>query len=136
MSKVASKQKQLSATQRDELLNTLKARFQKNMSRHKDIEWSKVQSRLDADPAKLWSLNEMEVTGGEPDVIGYDKNKGEYTFADCAAESPKGRRSYCYDGEALESRKENKPANNAVDVAAAMAVDILTEDEYRALQQL
>jgi hypothetical protein len=136
MSKVTTKQKALSSPEAEELLNTLKARFQKNMSRHKDLEWSKVQSKLEANKEKLWSLHEMERTGGEPDVIGYDKNKGEYIFADCAAESPKGRRSACYDREALDSRKENKPATNALDMAAEMGVEILTEEEYRSLQEL
>jgi len=136
MSKVTSKQKSLSATESEELINTLKARFQKNMARHKDLEWSKIQTKLEANKDKLWSLNEMERTGGEPDVTGYDKSKNEYIFTDCAAESPKGRRSACYDREALDARKENKPANSALDLASEMGVEILTEDEYRSLQQL
>ena len=136
MSKVTSKEKSLSATESQELLNTLKGRFQKNMARHKDLEWSKIQTKLETNQEKLWSLNEMERTGGEPDVIGYDKSKGEYIFMDCAAESPKGRRSFCYDRAALDSRKENKPENSAVDMAAAMGIEILTEDQYRNLQQL
>ena len=128
--------KQLSAPQREELLNTLKARFAKNMNRHKGLEWAKVQAKLEDNPAKLWSLSEMENTGGEPDVVGQDKKTGDYIFYDCAAETPKGRRSFCYDREALESRKENKPANNAVDMAAAMGIELLTEGEYRELQKL
>src|SRR5689334_7051767 len=114
MSKVVTKQKALSATETEELINTLKARFQKNTARHKDLEWSKVQSKLEGNKEKLWSLHEMERTGGEPDVTGYDKNKNEYIFTDCAVESPKGRRSICYDREALDARKENKPANSAI----------------------
>ena len=128
--------KQLSAQQREELLNTLKARFEKNMNRHKGLEWAKVQAKLADNPAKLWSLSEMESTGGEPDVVGQDKKTGDYIFYDCSAETPKGRRSFCYDREALESRKENKPANNAVDMAGAMGIELLTEEEYRELQKL
>jgi len=128
--------KELSAEQREELLNLLKARFEKNMNRHKGIEWAKVQAKLEADTKKMWSLNEMEVTGGEPDVVGYDTRTSEYLFYDCSAESPKGRRSFCYDREALESRKEFKPAANAVDMASAMGIELLTEEQYRALQQL
>ena len=119
-----------------ELLKTLKSRFEKNMNRHKGLEWDKVQARLQASAGKLWSLDEMETTGGEPDVVGYDKNTGEYIFYDCSAESPKGRRSVCYDGEALESRKEHKPENSAMDMATAMGIEILTEDQYRELQKL
>jgi Protein of unknown function (DUF4256) len=122
--------------QREELLKALKARFEKNMNRHKGLEWAKVQAKLEANPEKLWSLNEMERTGGEPDVVGHDKTLGEYIFYDCAAESPKGRRSLCYDGEALDSRKENKPKDNALDLAAAMGVELLTEEQYRELQKL
>ena len=128
--------KDLPAEQRKELLKVLKARFEKNMSRHKGLEWTKVEAKLEASPSKLWSLDEMEATGGEPDVVGYDKKADEYIFYDCAAESPKGRRSICYDGEALESRKEHKPENSAIAMAAEMGIDILTEEEYRNLQQL
>ena len=134
--------KELSAEQCKELFSVLKARFDKNKNRHKSIEWAKVQAKLDACAAgkdaaeKLWSLNEMEKTGGEPDVIGYDKKSGEYLFYDCSAESPAGRRSLCYDREALDSRKEFKPAGNAVDMAAAMGIALLTEEQYRELQQL
>src|SRR2546421_5714208 len=128
--------KELSPKQREELLNTLKARFEKNMNRHKGLECAKVQAKLKAHTEKLWSLNEMERTGGEPDVVGHDKKTGEYTFYDCSAESPKSRRSLCYDGEAQESRKEHKPKNNAIDIAAAMGIDLLTEQEYRELQKL
>ena len=126
----------LSAEQRKELLRTLKARFEKNMDRHKGLEWAKIQAKLEANPAKLWSLNEMERSGGEPDVVGHDKKTGEYTFYDCSAESPKGRRSVCYDPEALASRKEHKPANSAVGMATEMGVELLTEEQYRELQQL
>jgi Protein of unknown function (DUF4256) len=126
----------LSAEQQEALLSILKTRFVKYTSRHKDIEWAKVQAKLEANPAKLWSLNEMEKTGGEPDVVGYDATTGMYLFYDCSAESPLGRRSICYDYEALASRKENKPADNAADMAANMGIDILTEEDYRALQQL
>ena len=128
--------KKLSSDQRGDLLKVLKARFEKNMNRHKDIEWAKVQAKLDANPGKLWSLDEMEKTGGEPDVVGHDKKTGEYIFYDCSAESPKGRRSFCYDREALESRKEHKPEDNAVDVAAGMGIELLTEEQYRELQKL
>ena len=128
--------KELSASQKDELLNILKARFEKNKSRHKAIEWAMVQVKLVAAKEKLWSLNEMELSGGEPDVVGYDKKTSEYIFYDCASESPKGRRSICYDHEALESRKENKPANSAVGMAADMGIELLTEAQYRELQQL
>ncbi|WP_341839946.1 DUF4256 domain-containing protein [Chitinophaga caseinilytica] len=128
--------KKLTADQRDALLKTLKARFEKNMRRHKGIDWSKVQERVEAHPAKLWSLNEMEETGGEPDVIGFDKKSGEITFCDCAPESPKGRRSTCYDYEALQSRKEHKPKTSAIDMANEIGITILTEAQYRALQEL
>ena len=128
--------KKLTSDQGKKLLGILKARFEKNMNRHKDVEWTKVQAILEANPEKLWSLNEMETTGGEPDVAGRDKKSGGYVFYDCSAESPEGRRSLCYDRQAWESRKENKPKNNALDVAAAMGVELLTEEEYRALQTL
>ena len=119
-----------------ELLRTLKARFEKNMNRHKALEWAQVQAKLEANTEKLWSLNEMESTGGEPDVVGHDKETGEYIFYDCSAESPKGRRSVCYDRKALESRKKHKPKNSAVDMAAAMGIELLTEEQYRELQKL
>ena len=128
--------KVLSLKERGELLNTLKIRFEKNKNRHKAIEWSKVHAKLEANMGKLWSLNEMENTGGEPDVVGYDKKTGEYIFYDCSQESPKGRRSFCYDPEALESRKENKQENSAIGAAAAMNIELLTEEQYRELQQL
>ncbi len=128
--------KELSLEHRDELLRELKVRFEENMHRHKGLEWAKVQVKLDANPEKLWSLNEMERTGGEPDVVDYDKKNDEYIFYDCSAESPKGRRSVCYDREALESRKKHKPENNAMDMAAAMGIELLTEEQYRALQKL
>jgi len=128
--------KQLSPEQRQELLSALKARFEKNMNRHKGLEWSKVQAKLEADTEKLWSLNEMETTGGEPDVVAFDKKSGEYVFYDCSAESPKGRRSLCYDREALNARKENKPKDSAVDMATAIGVELLTEEQYRELQKL
>jgi uncharacterized protein DUF4256 len=127
---------QLSSQQRAELLTALKVRFEKNMNRHKGLEWAKVQAKLEANTEKLWSLHEMERTGGEPDVIGHDKKTSEYIFYDCSGESPKGRRSVCYDREALESRKEHKPGNNAVDMASAMGVELLTEEQYRELQKL
>lgn len=133
---MSNNKKKLSPAQSEELLKTIKTRFEKNKNRHKGIEWDNVQARLKSHPDKLWSLNEMERTGGEPDVVGYDKKTGEYIFYDCAAESPKDRRSFCYDREALEERKENKPENNAMDVAAAMGVELLTEAQYRELQQL
>jgi hypothetical protein len=126
----------MKAQQREELLKVLKARFEKNMNRHKGLEWAKVQARLEANTEKLRSLSEMEETGGEPDVVGHDKKTGEYIFCDCSAESPKGRRSTCYDREGLESRKENKPEGNAVDMAAAMGIELLSEDQYRELQKL
>src|SRR5246127_3764218 len=128
--------KNLSPEQRELLLSVLKTRFEKNMNRHKRLEWAQVQARLEANAEKLWSLHEMERTGGEPDVVGHDKKTGEYNFYDCSAESPKGRRSLCFDREALESRKENKPNNNAMDMAAAMGVELLTEEQYRELQTL
>ena len=128
--------KKLSAEQRAELFGALKSRFEKNMDRHKGLEWAKVQARLEANAEKLWSLSEMERTGGEPDVVGFDKKTGEYIFYDCSAESPKGRRSLCYDRRALDSRKEHKPAGDAVSMAAAMGVELLTADEYRELQKL
>jgi hypothetical protein len=126
----------LTPEQVEELLKTLKPRFEKNLNRHKGIEWAKVEAKLEANPGKLWSLNEMERTGGEPDVVGYDKQTGEYIFYDCSAESPSGRRSLCYDREALESRKQHKPKGSAIDMAAAMGIEILTEEEYRELQKL
>lgn len=128
--------KELLPEQREELLGVLKDRFEKNMNRHKNLNWTEVQKRLEAKPEKLWSLGEMERTEGEPDVVGFDKKTGEYVFYDCSAESPKGRRSLCYDREALESRKEHKPANNAVDTADSIGVEILTEEQYRELQRL
>jgi Protein of unknown function (DUF4256) len=128
--------KELSAKQREELLKAVKTRFEKNMNRHKGLDWTKVHARLESNSAKLWSLNEMERTGGEPDVIAFDKKTGEYIFYDCSAESPLGRRSFCYDREALESRKEHKPKNNAVDMAADMGTELLTEGEYRELQKV
>lgn len=131
-----SPKKKLTAKQCEELIKTLKARFEKNMNRHKGLEWSKVQSKLEAKPEKLWSISEMEATGGEPDVVGHDKKSGEYIFYDCSAESPKGRRSYCYDDAALKSRKEHKPKNSAVNAAAAMGIELLSEDQYRELQKL
>jgi hypothetical protein len=128
--------KKLSSTQSEELLLTLRARFEKNMNRHKGITWAKVEARLKVKSEKIWSLHEMETTGGEPDVIGHDKKSGEFIFYDCSAESPKGRRSICYDHEALESRKENKPANSATQMAADMGVEILSEEQYFDLQNL
>jgi hypothetical protein len=129
-------EKGLSPEQREELLRALHARFEKNMSRHKGLEWAKVQAKLEGNAEKLWVLNEMERTGGEPDVVGHDKTRGEYIFYDCSAESPKGRRSVCYDPEALESRKEHKPEDSAVDMAGAMGMELLTEKQYRELQKL
>jgi len=130
------KSKALSPEQRQELLGVLKARFEKNMNRHNGLEWMKVQAKLEAHPERLWSLNEMERTGGEPDVVGHDTKTGEYIFYDCAAESPNGRRSVCYDRAALESRKEHKPKNNAIGMAAAMGIELLSEEQYRGLQKL
>lgn len=132
----ANNKKELSPEQTAELLHTLKIRFGKNMNRHNGLEWNKVLERLTAKPEKLWILDEMEITGGEPDVVDYDQASGEYIFYDCSAESPKGRRSVCYDREALESRKEHQPENNAIDMAAMMGVELLTEEQYRFLQQL
>lgn len=128
--------KELSTEQREELLATLKGRFEKNMSRHSGLDWAKIQARLEANTGKLWSLHEMERTGGEPDVIGHDTKTGEYIFYDCSAESPNGRRSLCYDRVAWEARKEHKPENNAVDTAAAIGIELLTEEQYRDLQKL
>ena len=128
--------KALSPEQREELLRTLKARFDRNMKRHSGLAWGEIQARLEANPEKLWSLHEMERSGGEPDVVGHDKATGEYIFYECSAESPKGRRSVCYDREALDARKEHKPQNSAIDMAAAMGIEILTEEQYRELQAL
>jgi hypothetical protein len=128
--------KDLKAKRRAELLSALKARFEKNMNRHKGLEWAKIQAKLEPNPEKLWSLNEMERTGGEPDVVGYDKKTGEYIFYDCSAESPEGRRSVCYDREGQEGRKAFRPADNAIDMAAAMGIELLTEKQYRELQKL
>jgi hypothetical protein len=136
MNKNNRSEKELSPEQREELLRALKARFEKNMNRHKGLEWVKVQAKLEAIPKTLWSLNEMERTGGEPDAVGFDKKTGEYIFFDCSAESPKGRRNVCYDREALESRKEFKPKDTAMDMAAALGIEILTEEQYRELQKL
>jgi hypothetical protein len=128
--------RELSPEQQDELLNALKTRFEKNVNRHNGLEWANVQARLEANPEKRWSLHEMERTGGEPDVVGHDEQTGEYIFFDCSAESPKGRRNVCYDREAQEARKEHKPANNAIDMATAMGIELLTEKQYRELQKL
>lgn len=128
--------KELSSEQCEELLKILKDRFEKNMNRHEEIEWNKLHEKIKFNDEKLWSLNEMEITGGEPDVIGYDEESGEYIFCDCSAESPKGRRSICYDNEALESRKENKPKDSAVNMAVTMGVELLTHEQYRNLQEL
>jgi hypothetical protein len=136
MSKINNTKKELTAEQSKALLNTLKTRFEKNMNRHKGIAWANVEAKLKAAGAKLGSLNEMETTGGEPDVVAYDKKTGEYIFYDCSAESPVGRRSYCYDHEALEARKEHKPKNSAMGLAADMGIELLTEEQYRELQQL
>src|SRR5688572_5192929 len=136
MNNIKGNKKKLSPEQREELLTALKARFEKNMNRHKGLEWAKVQARLEAGTEKLWSLHEMEKTGGEPDVVGQDKKTGEYIFYDCSAESPKGRRSICYDREALESRKEHKPEDSAMNMAAAMGIELLSEEQYRELQTL
>jgi hypothetical protein len=126
--------RKLSSEQREEILKTLKARFEKNMNRHKGLEWANIQAKLEANPEKLWSLHEMERTGGEPDIIIHDDQAGEYIFYDCSAESPTGRRSVCYDREALESRKQHKPQNSAIDMAAEMGIEMLTEEQYRELQ--
>ena len=131
-----SNKKDLSPEQREELLGAVEARFEKNMNRHSGLEWAKVQAKLEANAEKLWSLNEMERTGGEPDVVSHDKKTGDYIFCDCSAESPKGRRSVCYDREALESRKEHKPEDNAIGMAAAIGIELLTEEQYRELQKL
>jgi hypothetical protein len=127
---------ELSPKQREELLGALKTRFEKNMERHKDLPWANVQAKLEASPEKLWALSEMERTGGEPDVVGYDNKAGEYIFVDCSAETPSDRRNVCYDREALESRKEHKPKDSAMDMAAAMGIELLTEEQYRELQKL
>ncbi|WP_066052283.1 DUF4256 domain-containing protein [Robertmurraya korlensis] len=131
-----SNNKELSLEQREDLFKLLKARFEKNINRHEVLEWDKIQAKLEGNTEKLWSLNEMERTGGEPDVVGYDKEKDEYIFYDCSAESPKGRRSVCYDREALESRKNHKPENSVIDMATAMGIELLTEEQYRELQKL
>ena len=131
-----NEKRKLSPEQHEEILRTLKARFEKNMNRHEELEWAKVQAKLETNTEKLWSLYEMERTGGEPDVIDHDKQAGEYIFYDCSAESPKGRRSICYDREALDSRKEHKPKNSAIDMAADMGIEILTEEQYREMQRL
>src|SRR5216117_1835538 len=136
MNNINNNKRELAPKQREELLRVLKARFEKNMNRHKGLECAKVQARLEAHTEKLWSLNEMERTGGEPDVVGHDKKTGEYIFFDCSAESPKGRTSVCYDREGLESRTEHKPKNNASDMAMAMCIELLTEEEYQQLQKL
>jgi hypothetical protein len=136
MSNMKSNKQQLSQKQREELFTVLKVRFEKNLNRHKGLDWAKAQARLEANPEKLWSLNEMERTGGEPDVVSHDKKSGEYVFYDCSAESPKGRTSFCYDREALDSRKEHKPKNCVMDMAAAMGIELLTEEQYFALQKL
>lgn len=136
MNNMKSDHKKLSPEQREELLSALQARFAKNRNRHQGLEWAEVQAKLEANPEKLWSLHEMERTGGEPDVVGYDEKTAEYIFYDCAAESPKGRRSVCYDREGQEARKEHKPENNALDMAAAMGIALLTEEQYRELQKL
>ena len=136
MKRDKSNSHELSPEQRKELLRTLKARFEKNMNRHKSLEWTDVQAKVEANTEKLWSLNEMEGTGGEPDVVGYDKKTGEYIFYDCSEESPKGRRSVCYDRDALDSRKEFKPEDTAMDMATAMGIEILTDEQYRELQKL
>lgn len=136
MTKKNSNKKELSAEQREELLSILKTRFEKNMNRHKGLKWAEVQAKLEAYAEKLWSLDDMEITGGEPDVVGHDKKTGEYIFYDCSAESPKGRRSICYDRKALDSRKAHKPENSAIDMAAAMGIELLTEEQFRELQKL
>ncbi len=134
--KAAKTKKTLPSERREELLRALQARFEKNMNRHQGVEWARVEARLEADAEKLWSLNEMENTGGEPDVVAQDKKAGEYVFFDCSAQSPAGRTSLCYDREALDSRKKFKPKNSAMDLAAAMGIEVLTEEQYRELQQL
>lgn len=135
MSNIKGDKKKLSSEQREDLLKTLKTRFEKNMNRHKGIDWTKIQTKLEANPEKLWVLDDMEVTGGEPDIVGYDKKTDEYIFYDCSAESP-NRRSLCYDRDALNARKENKPKNSAIDMAAEMGIEMLTEEQYQQLQQL
>src|SRR3989339_1384661 len=135
MNNINSKKKNLSPEQREELLRALKARFDENLNRHKGLEWAKAQAKLETNTEKLWSLNEMERTGGEPDVVGHDKKTGEYIFYDCSAESPKDRRNVCYDGEALESRKEHKTENSAIDMAAALGIELLTGEQYREVQK-
>jgi hypothetical protein len=136
MSKTKKTNKELSSKQKEQLLNILKTRFDKNINLHKELKWEKISAKLEANPEKLWSLNEMERTGGEPDVVGYDKKTGEFIFYDCSAESPAGRRSFCYDRTAFNARKENKPKDNALDVAAAIGIELLTEEQYRELQKL
>lgn len=136
MSKSERKKSKLSSKEREQLLGILKVRFEKNMDRHHGVEWAKVGAKLEANPEKMWSLQEMETTGGEPDVVGYDEKTGEYIFYDCSPETPKGRRSVCYDGEALASRKEHKPKNSAIDMADEMGIGLLTEEQYRELQKL
>ncbi len=136
MSNTITKKKELQPEQREELLKELKTRFEKNISRHKGLEWTKVQAKLEVNPEKLWSIGEMERTGGEPDVVGQDKNTGEFIFYDCSAETPIGRRNVCYDREALDARKEHKPGNSAMDLAADMGIELLSEEQYRALQKL
>ena len=136
MKNIKSNKRELSPEQREELFRALRTRFEKNANRHEGLGWAQVQAKLEANARKLWSLNEMEITGGEPDVVGFDKKTGEYIFYDCSAESPKGRRSVCYDREALESRREHKPEANAIDMAAAMGVELLREEQYRELQKL
>jgi hypothetical protein len=136
MNNTKSDKKEMSPKQREDLLSALKARFEKNLNRHKGLDWARVQARLEANPEKLWSLQEMERTGGEPDVVGQDKKSGEYVFFDCSAETPKGRTSVCYDREGLESRKEHRPKTTAMDMAAAMGIELLTEEQYLELQKL
>jgi hypothetical protein len=136
MNNMKSNKKELSPKQREELLRALKARFEKNLNRHKGLEWAKVQARLEANPEKMWSLNEMERTGGEPDVVGHDKTTGEYVFYDCSEQTPEGRVSLCYDREALDARKEHKPKTSVMDMAAAMGIEVLTEEQYFELQKL
>src|SRR6478735_5060424 len=136
MNNLYKNKKKLTPEEYQDLLRALKTRFEKNMNRHKGLEWAKIQAKLEGSPEKMWSLGEMEETGGEPDVVGLDEKTGEFLFYDCAAESPKGRRSICYDQDALDSRKEHKPKNSAMNMAAEMGIELLTEEEYRELQQL
>ena len=136
MSNMNRTTKALSSKEHEALLSTLKSRFEKNMNRHKGVEWARVEARLKANPGKLWSLNEMERTGGDPDVVGHDMKTSEYIFFDCSAQTPQDRRSFCYDDEALETRKEHKPKDSAIGMAAAMGIEILTEEQYRDLQRL